>query len=124
MNERIKEIRKSLNMTQQEFADKIGVSRNNIAGYETGKRCPSDAVVSLICEKCMINEEWLRYGSGSMLSNLNRKDQILLFAKRLMQNESEEFVDRFTSAISKLDVEDWEILADLAESLAKRKEKG
>ena len=49
MNNRLKELRTHLNLTQQEFADKLGTSRNNIAGYEIGRRSPSDAVVSLIC---------------------------------------------------------------------------
>lgn len=50
MNERLKRLRKELDITQQEFADKLGTARNNIAGYETGKRQPSDAVISLICK--------------------------------------------------------------------------
>lgn len=66
MHERIKEIRKYLNLTQQGFADKLGVARNNIAGYETGKRSPSDAVISLICTKFGVNEDWLRTGAGEM----------------------------------------------------------
>ena len=53
MNERLKQLRKELNLTQQEFADKLGTARNNIAGYETGKRNPSDAAISLICTKCL-----------------------------------------------------------------------
>ena len=50
MNERLKRLRKELDITQQEFADKLGTARNNIAGYETGKRQPSDAVMTLICK--------------------------------------------------------------------------
>ena len=48
MDERIKKVRKSLDLTQQKFADRLGVARNNIAGYETGKRYPIEAVISLI----------------------------------------------------------------------------
>ena len=63
MNERIKVIRRTLELTQQEFADKLGIARNNIAGYETSKRSPSDAVISLICTKFNVNENWLRTGN-------------------------------------------------------------
>ena len=45
MKERIKELRKSLGITQQEFADKLGLKRNTIATYEIGKAVPSDRVV-------------------------------------------------------------------------------
>lgn len=67
MNERIKELRKNyLHLTQQQFADRIKISRNNVAGYEAGSRMPSDAAFSLICREFNVNEEWLRYGTGEM----------------------------------------------------------
>lgn len=66
MNERIKELRKSLNLTQQEFANRIGVKRNTVATYEGGRNTPVDAVTSLICKEFNVNEEWLRHGTGEM----------------------------------------------------------
>ena len=69
MNERIKKLRKILNLTQQEFANRLGVARNNIAGYETGKRSPSDAVISLICREFNVNKEWLCTGTGEIFMN-------------------------------------------------------
>lgn len=67
LNERIKKLRRVFDLTQQEFAEKIGTARNNIAGYETGKRSPSEAVISLICKTFNVNETWLRTGEGEML---------------------------------------------------------
>lgn len=66
MNERIKKLRKLLDLTQQEFAERIGVKRNTVATYEGGRNTPVDAVVSLICKEFNVNEEWLRYGTGNM----------------------------------------------------------
>jgi transcriptional regulator with XRE-family HTH domain len=66
MNERLKKLRKALELTQQEFADRIGISRGNIGAYEVGKNNPSDAVISLICKEFKVNEEWLRTGTGEM----------------------------------------------------------
>lgn len=68
MDERIRKLRRYFDLTQQEFADKVGTTRNNIAGYETGKRLPSVAVVSAICDKCNVNEQWLRTGEGAMFA--------------------------------------------------------
>lgn len=68
MNERIKQLRKGLNMTQQEFADKISVKRGAIANYEIGRNTPSDSVISLICREFNVNEEWLRTGTGEMFN--------------------------------------------------------
>ena len=42
LKERIKKIRKELDLTQQKFSDKIGVKRNTIAMYEMGKTVPSE----------------------------------------------------------------------------------
>lgn len=68
MNERIKKLRRSLDLTQQEFADRIGVKRNTIANYETGRNAPIDSVLSLIVREFNVNEEWLRTGNGDMFA--------------------------------------------------------
>lgn len=64
LGERIKKIRKDLDLTQQEFADKIGSSQNVIGNYETGHRNPSSSVINNICKTFNVNEEWLRTGEG------------------------------------------------------------
>lgn len=66
MNERLKLLRKELHLTQQEFADKLGISRGNIAAYEVAKNAPSDAVILLICRYFNVNENWLRNGIGEI----------------------------------------------------------
>lgn len=66
-NNRIRLIRRHFDLTQQEFADRIGVKRNTIASYETGRNIPIDSVVSLICREFGISEAWLRTGEGEML---------------------------------------------------------
>lgn len=66
MNERIKKLRKELNLTQEEFSSKIGLSRNFIAQIETGSKNPSDRTISDICREFNINEDWLRYGTEPM----------------------------------------------------------
>ena len=68
MKDRIKKLRKSLDMKQQEFADRIGVKRNTIGQYEIGRNEPIDTVINLICREFGVSEEWLRTGSGEMFS--------------------------------------------------------
>ena len=68
MSERIKRIRKMLDLTQQEFADRIGIKRNTIANYESGRNEPVDSVISLICREYGVNEIWLRTGDGEMFT--------------------------------------------------------
>ena len=66
MNERIKAVRTALGLSQQEFAEKIGIKRGAVANYEVGRNEPIDAVVSLICKTYNVNEHWLRTGEGEM----------------------------------------------------------
>ena len=65
MNERIKKVRKALDLTQQEFADRIGMKRNSIALIEKGRNT-SDQTVFAICREFNVREEWLRDGTGEM----------------------------------------------------------
>ena len=66
MNERLKKLRKKLDITQQEFADRIGIKRNSFANYETGRNKPIDAIIKSICREFNVNEERLRTGIGEM----------------------------------------------------------
>ena len=66
MNERIKELRKSLGLTQEKFAERLKMKRNTIANYEIGRNDPIPAVVTLICKEFNVNEDWLRNGTGEM----------------------------------------------------------
>lgn len=66
MNERLKKLRKALDLTQQEFADRIRVKRNTIATYEIGRNTPLDAVIASICREFNVLEDWLRTGEGEM----------------------------------------------------------
>ena len=68
MNERIRQLRKSLNLTQQELADKLKIGRGTLANYELGRNAPIDAVIHLICKEFNVNERWLRTGEGDMFT--------------------------------------------------------
>ena len=118
MNERIKKLRKSLELTQQGFADRIKTSRNNIAGYEAGTRAPSEAVVSLICREFNVNENWLRTGEGEMFIKRDREDEIAAAVHQLLSGESAEFKKRLISVLVSLKEEHWEILEDKVKELA------
>lgn len=67
MNSRIRKLRKSLDLTQQQFAKKIGTTANVLTHYETGRRNPSSSVINNICKTFDVSEKWLRTGEGEML---------------------------------------------------------
>lgn len=56
MNARIRQIRKSAGLTQDQFGKSLGATRAMIAVYESGRVVPSDAFVKLMCQTYNINE--------------------------------------------------------------------
>lgn len=117
MKDRIKKIRKELDLTQQEFADRLKVGRNNIAGYETGKRSPSDAVISLICREFNVNEEWLRTGQGEIFIELDKEDLLMQWAGKVLGSESKSFKKNFVKLLMTLTEDEWEFLEQKAKEL-------
>lgn len=117
MNERLKKLRKALDLTQQEFADRIGSKRNTVAKYETEANTPSAAVVSLICREFNVNEDWLRNGVGDMFLPTDRNADIAKLTKQLLNEESDSFKNRFVSMLANLTIEEWEFLERKAKEL-------
>ena len=68
MNERIRELRKHLNLTLEEFGKKVGVTKAEIGRIEKGERSVTDQMFLSICREFGVNEEWLRTGEGEMFS--------------------------------------------------------
>ena len=66
MNERIKELRKILNLTTRKFGEKINITCGAVTNIEKGKRNMTDRVISDICREFNVNEEWLRFGTGEI----------------------------------------------------------
>lgn len=65
LGERVKKVRKARDLTQQQFAERLGMKRNSIAQVEGG-RSTSDQTVFAICREFKVNEHWLRTGEGEM----------------------------------------------------------
>lgn len=123
MNERIKELRKALKLTQQEFADRLNIKRGAIANYEVGRNEPIDAVISLICEKYNVNEEWLRDGTGEMF-RAEEENSIIAKATMLL-GEKDPLFEAFIDTYSKLTPKNREILyqfmTDFSQALTDKK---
>lgn len=117
MNERIKKLRKTLDLTQQEFADRLGIKRNTVATYESGRNEPIDAVISLICREFNVNEEWLRNGTGEMFVELDKEDLLMEWAGRVLGNRSSSFKKNFVKMLMSLTEDEWELLERKAKEL-------
>ena len=91
MDERIRLLRKKLGLTQQEFADKIGLKRNSVANYEIGRNSPIDPVIHSICREFGVNEVWLRTGEGgeeNMFTKIDEDDRYSINLGKLTVTEN------------------------------------
>ena len=63
---RLKTIRKALNLNQTEFGAHINLSQTTIGQYEKETRPITERVISQLVSEFHINEEYLRHGTGDM----------------------------------------------------------
>jgi transcriptional regulator with XRE-family HTH domain len=79
VNERIRQVRQTLNMTQADFSRAIYVSSGYTAGIENGHRAANDRIIHLISLTFGVGEQWLKTGEGEMFqtSPLERKERII-----------------------------------------------
>jgi transcriptional regulator with XRE-family HTH domain len=70
MNNRLKELRKELGLSQKDFGDKILISKDHISSLETGRRSFTERIIRDICSKFHVNEDWLVNGKGNKFTDL------------------------------------------------------
>ncbi len=119
MNERLKELRKTLGMTQQEFADRIALKRNTIASYEIGRNVPMESIIRSICREFRVSEAWLRDGEGPMFVETSDEERIRAWVDEILTQESESYKVKLVSALVDLDDKAWEAVYTLGKALAR-----
>lgn len=116
LNCRIKQVRKALGISQDEFGGGIGLGRGAITNIELNKTTPKPLVVQLICKTYNVNEAWLRTGEGEMFVQRTRSQEIVDFMGSLIQTDNE-YKRRFVAALGRLDEEDWKWIEKIAGKL-------
>lgn len=120
IGERVKELRKQVNLTQQAFADGLNLKRNTVGSYEVNVVEPSDRTISDICREFNVNETWLRTGEGEMFNQITRSEKITSFLTEITEDEGDDFKRRFVEMLAELEPEDWKLLERMAEKLQKK----
>lgn len=87
MKDRIKKLRKELDLTQQKFADRLGVKRNTVGQWECGVNALTDQTINSICREFNINEDWLRTGEGEMFEQLTEQEKIMKYTGLLLRDK-------------------------------------
>ena len=117
MQNRIKQVRKALNLNQAEFGERIGVKQSTVTAYECGNRTPLDAVIAMICKTFNVNETWLRTGEGEMFAPVDPENQLREWAGRVLADSSDSFRARFVRMMMGLTDKEWAVLEEKARQL-------
>lgn len=107
INDRIKELRKALHLSQTAFGEKIGLGRGSIKGFDEKTTIPSDLTIQLICSVYNVNPDWLMHGDGEMFLDKSVEDELQEFLANVVTDDDESIRKRFVLALSKLDGDDW-----------------
>lgn len=118
INQRIDFLVRSLGVTKTKFAESIHVSSQFVSSLCSGAKQPSDRTIADICREYGVSEDWLRTGEGEMMQKLTRNQEIAEFMGRLMNDPDSAPRKRFISIVSKLGVEEWDMLAQIAKKWA------
>lgn len=70
MNNRLKELRKALGLSQKAFAEKLGITDSGLSNLESGKRNLTEQMVISICREFNVNRAWLVEGVGDVFTNI------------------------------------------------------
>ena len=95
MNERIKAVRKALDLTMEQFGDKIGLTKASVSRIESGISGATDQTVKSICREFHVSESWLRTGEGEMFDQTRESVLDRLTAEYALDREQRAVIESF-----------------------------
>lgn len=125
--DRVKELRKVLNLTLEKFGEQIGLKKNSLSSIETGRNALTDQTILSICKTNWngryVNEEWLRSGNGKMFKELDKEQEIAEMVSTLFKEESESFKFRFIKALCNMNDAGWDALESFIDEVTIKKDR-
>ena len=86
-NERVKEVRKTLGLTLEQFGDRLGIKKAAVSKIEKGENSLTDANIKAICREFSVDYMWLTTGEGEMF--VETDDDFFERIDRIMAGENE-----------------------------------
>ena len=115
MNERIKELRRSLGLTQDEFGGRIGITKSSVSTMESGRSNPSEQTLRSMVREFGASYLWLTTGAGPMFEN-GEEAAVHVMIDRVMAGENEHVKNLF-KGLSDWTTEDWQQVDRLLDKL-------
>lgn len=114
MKDRFKELRETLSLTQQKFADRLDISRNFVAQIEMGSKIPSERTIKDICREFKVNYDWLVNGTGDIFQDDDSDAQAIVDSVMTGDND---FAKKTLVKFARLSEERWRQLQEILEEL-------
>lgn len=106
MKDRIKELRRALDLTQDEFGGRIGITKSSISTMESGRSNPSEQTLRSMCREFGASYLWLTTGEGSMFENGSDDAALHVMVDRVMASENERIKQIFKN-LGDFTEDDW-----------------
>ena len=120
--QRVRELRKELQLTLEKFGKPLGVGKTAISKIENGERGLTDQMILVICREYNVDENWLRTGEGEMFKKLNRQQELAQLTATLFKEEEDSFKSRLIMALAQLNEEEWDLLEKISNKIVKKKD--
>ena len=124
MNNRIREVREHFKLTQTEFGERLGVSRDVIGNIEYNRlKNPKqkEPIIKLICSTFGVNEIWLRSGEGEMFQAMTEDEELDAYLGDVMHDEPASSRRRLTIEMKNWTPEVWQMIEEICKRLATEK---
>lgn len=124
--ERLKHLRKEiLNLTQEEFSQKLLMTRGNLASIEVGRISLTDRNIQVICATYNVNEKWLRTGDGEPFNELSEQEELAAWMGTILKPENDGCTkQRIIRILSQLEDDEWKAIEKIAKKIAEEYKKG
>lgn len=111
IGERIRYLRKSvLNLTMENFGERIGITTASLSNIENGKTNPSDQTVRSICREYRVREEWIRNGEEPMYMQMTPNQERAAFLAAVTAGEASPEINAFIDAVESISDDDLKIV--------------
>lgn len=122
ISDRVKELRKKLDLTQREFGEHIGVSNDVVKNLEYNRVAPTDLIINVICAKFGVDEHWLRTGEGEMFPQKS-EDPLWALLGEVLKEEKSSFRRQLITSLCQLDVEEIKVFEKFIDKFLAEREK-
>ena len=117
MNERVKQLRTLLKLTQEEFGKKLGVTRSAICYIESGRSKLTEQMLFMICITFDVRQEWLKSGLGDIFITHTVDEELSMYMGKLLAQNSPE-KEKYALLVLKLIVDEWDLVCKNIKTLS------